>query len=124
MEIANYALYGISIAGLIFLLWLFVKNELTLEPISLFKIFLKLNKIMASQAELAQALVDLKTQLTKVAGEITGQIQALEDALANAGGTTPEVDAALAEVKTAVQALDDLNPDKPEEPSEPTEETE
>lgn len=70
---------------------------------------------MATQKELAQALVDLKAQLSKVATEITTKIQSLQDALANAGNTTPEVDAALDEVKSAVQALDDLNPDQPTE---------
>lgn len=66
---------------------------------------------MATQAELAQQLTDLGTQIDKVFGEITAEIQKLEDAIAAAGGTTPEVDAALASLKAKVQTLDDLNPD-------------
>ena len=66
---------------------------------------------MATQAELAQQLTDLGTQLDKVLGEINAEIQKLEDAIAAAGNSTPEVDAALASLKAKVQTLDDLNAD-------------
>jgi len=66
---------------------------------------------MSTQAEVAQQLVELSTQLDKATAEITAEIQKLQDAIANAGSSTPEVDAALANVKAKVQALDDLNAD-------------
>lgn len=66
---------------------------------------------MATQIELAQALADIQAQLTKAAGEIRARVDALEAAIAAAGNTTPEVDAALAGVRAIAQALDDLNPD-------------
>jgi hypothetical protein len=45
--------------------------------------------------------------------EILAKIQALEDALAAAGNTSDEVDAAVQDLKASVQADDDLNPDAP-----------
>ena len=71
----------------------------------------KLEKIMATQAELAAQLVAVRDQLVKVADEINDRVAALEAAIANAGNSTPEVDAALDAVKAIAQALDDLNPD-------------
>jgi seryl-tRNA synthetase len=73
----------------------------------------KLNSIMASQAQLAQDLRDLKAQNDKSRAEILAKIQALEDALAAAGGTTEEVDTALADLKASVQTDDDIVPDAP-----------
>lgn len=70
----------------------------------------KVDTIMASNAELQQSLTDLGTQLDKAQAEIVAKVAALEAAIA-AGGSTPEVDAALAALKGKVQALDDLNPD-------------
>lgn len=75
------------------------------------KIIHLLEKSMATQTELAQELVNVKNVVVKATGEITSKITALEAALANAGATTPEVDSALADLKTVVTALDDLNPD-------------
>jgi hypothetical protein len=68
--------------------------------------------IMASNAELAQQLRDLKDQNEKARAEILAKIKALEDALAN-GDTTPEVDAALADLKASIQADDDMHADTP-----------
>lgn len=68
---------------------------------------------MATQAELAQELRDLKLQNDKARAEVLAKIQALEDALAAAGNTTPEVDAALADLKASVQTDDDIVPDQP-----------
>ena len=45
------------------------------------------------------------------AGEIVAKVAALEAAVSASGGTTPEVDAAVAELRAVAQALDDLNPD-------------
>lgn len=66
---------------------------------------------MANQTELAAELVAVKEQVVKASAEIVAKITALEEALANAGNTTAEVDAALADLKVVVQVLDDLNPD-------------
>jgi ABC-type transporter Mla subunit MlaD len=71
----------------------------------------ELQKIMANQAELAAQLSAVSAQLAKASGEIVARVAALEQAIANAGNSTPEVDAALEAVKQIAQALDDLNPD-------------
>jgi len=77
------------------------------------RILRTLEKIMATQAELAATLLAVRDQLTKASAEIVARVAALEQAIANAGNTTPETDAALAAVKEIAQALDDLNPDAP-----------
>ena len=64
-----------------------------------------------SQSQLAAELTAIKDQNEKARTEILAKIAALEEALANAGNTTPEVDAALADLKASVQTDDDLNPD-------------
>lgn len=70
------------------------------------------------QSELATELGNIKTQLAKVGTEVLGKLAALETALANQENVTPEVEAALAELKTSVSAIDGLIPDAPTE--EPT----
>lgn len=69
---------------------------------------------MGNQAEVAQQLTDLTNQVNKAKTEITEKIADLETAITNAGNTTPEVDAALASLKAAVQGVDDIVPDAPE----------
>lgn len=64
-----------------------------------------------TQAELAAELAAVKVQNDKARAEVLAKIQALEDAIANAGNTTPEVDAALADLKASVQTDDDIVPD-------------
>ena len=71
----------------------------------------RLGKIMTDQATHAAELAAIKDQLTKASGEIVAKVAALEAAFAAAGGTTPEVDAAVADLRAIAQALDDLNPD-------------
>jgi cell division septum initiation protein DivIVA len=71
-----------------------------------------------SQAEHAQALRDLTAQNEKARVEVLAKIAALEEAIANAGNTTEEVDAALADLKASVQTDDDIVPDAP--PTEPS----
>ena len=71
----------------------------------------KLNTIMASQKELADKLTAIGDELDKATAEIVAAIQALKDALAAAGGTTPEVDAAVVRLEGGAKSLDDLNPD-------------
>ena len=73
--------------------------------------FERLGKIMTDQTTLASDLAAIKDQLTKAAGEIVAKVAALEAAVSASGGTTPEVDAAVADLKAVAQALDDLNPD-------------
>lgn len=80
----------------------------------------KLDTIMATQQELAQQLRDVIAQNEKARVEILGKIADLEDALANSGNTTPEVDAALADLKASVQADDDIVPDAPPTTEPPT----
>jgi hypothetical protein len=79
----------------------------------LHKLIRKAQKIMASQAEEAAILVAVDEKLDKATAEILAAIQGLKDALAAAGNTTPEVDAATARLTTAAQALDDIVPDVP-----------
>lgn len=79
--------------------------------------FQKLNKIMATQAQHAQELRDVIAQNEKARLEILKKIADLEQAIIDGGGTTPEVDAALAELKASVQTDDDIVPDAP--PVEP-----
>jgi len=74
-------------------------------------IFERLGRIMTDQATHAAQLAAIKDQLTKASGEIVAKVAALEAAVAAAGGTTPEVDAAVADLRAVAQTLDDLNPD-------------
>lgn len=70
--------------------------------------------IMSTQAELASSLTAISEQVAKIgveSGKTLEKVTALEDALRNAGNTTPEVDAALAALKAQVQIVDDLVPD-------------
>lgn len=99
----------------------------------LHQILAKETRIMATQAELLASLTDLNSTVQgigagvdKVGTETQTLVQKvadLEAAIANAGGTTPEVDAALAAVKESadavaskVKAVDDLVPDAPATP--------
>ena len=77
--------------------------------------------IMTDQAQHAQELRDLTAQNEKARQEIIAQIKALQDALDNAGGTTPEVDEAMAALKASVQMDDDMNADAPPPPPPPEE---
>ena len=79
-------------------------------------ILTKLGKLMATQAELAASLAALSTQVAKIATESSAtlaKLAELEDALANAGETTPEVDAAVEALRTQLQLVDDLVADAP-----------
>lgn len=67
--------------------------------------------IMANQAELAQSLRTLTAQNEKAATEQAAALQKLLDALDAGGGTTPEVDAAVEELRASIQRDDDVNPD-------------
>lgn len=71
----------------------------------------KVKHIMATQAELSAKLTSIGDELDKAQAEIIAAIQALKDALATAGATSPEVDAAVTRLEGSAKALDDLNPD-------------
>ena len=70
-------------------------------------------KIMATQEEQTAKLNAIGDKLDKAKKEIVDAIQALKDAQANAGNTTPAEDAATARLEAAAQAFDDINPDAP-----------
>jgi len=63
---------------------------------------------------MSQATIDmiksLTAQVNKAKAEITGKIQTLEDTINN-GGDDAAVQAALADLKSAVQGVDDIVPD-------------
>ena len=76
----------------------------------------RLEYIMATQAELATALTTVTDEITKIGTEtqsLHAKIDDLTAALAAAGATTPEVDAALAALQAQAKAVDDLVPDVP-----------
>ena len=67
--------------------------------------------LMSTQAEHAAALEAVSQQVAKIGGETRTLLQKvieLTDALAAAGGTTPEVDAALAALQAQVLVVDEL----------------
>jgi chromosome segregation ATPase len=76
-------------------------------------IFSLLNKISMNQEELAQALSDLQAQTEKSDAELVTKIADLEKAVIDAGNVTPAVEAALANLKTSVQKVDDIVADAP-----------
>ncbi len=80
-------------------------------------------ELKASLEATNTAVADVSSQLNKGFGEVSAQITALQEALANAGNTSPEVDALVTSLsdkvtamKQVTQALDDLNPDTPPTP--------
>lgn len=66
--------------------------------------------IMSDQATLAAALAGIASSLTEASTEINAKLAELQAAIAAAGNTTPEVDAALASVQTLAQGLADIVP--------------
>lgn len=76
-----------------------------------FLTFLQGKRIMTTQVALAAALATIGDQLEKASAEISAEIQTLTDQIANAGGTTPEIDASVARLQAIAQKLDDMNPD-------------
>lgn len=69
-----------------------------------------------NQDELLVKLTDLDAAVEKIGTETTAllaEVQALTDALAAAGSTSPEVDAALAAVQARVASVDAMVPDAP-----------
>jgi predicted negative regulator of RcsB-dependent stress response len=78
---------------------------------SLRLVHIRLEKILTNQTEHAAALGALAAQVAKTRDETLAKIAELEAAIANAGSTTPEVDAALEALRAQVQASDDVIPD-------------
>lgn len=77
--------------------------------------------IIMTEAEEIVLLKDMKAQNEKAKAEIVGKISALETALANAGTKSPEVTAALLDLKGSIQGTDDIVADPVPEPApEPT----
>lgn len=75
-----------------------------------------LEQIMNTQAEMAQQMNAVTEQLGKIATESAATVRKvaeLEQALANAGNVTPELQAAFDALKAQVQVVDDLVPDAP-----------
>jgi seryl-tRNA synthetase len=79
----------------------------------LFLINKTLKTMAKTQSETAAELRAIKDQNEKARVEILAKIKALEDALATAGNTSDEVDAAVQDLKASVQTDDDMNPDAP-----------
>ena len=76
----------------------------------------RLEYLMATQAELATLLLAVTDTLTKIGTETQSLLAKIDDlaaALAAAGATTPEVDAALAALQAQAAAVDSLVPDIP-----------
>lgn len=69
---------------------------------------------MATQEQLAADLNTVTAQVAKIGTETSATLQKvidLEAVIAAGGGTTPEVDAAVAALKAQAQLTDDLVPD-------------
>lgn len=81
------------------------------------KIVHLLKRIIMNQQELREALEATTAQNEKARVEILQKISDLEAAVANAGNTSPEVDAALAALRASVQTDDDIVPDVPVTPA-------
>jgi len=101
-------------------IWYDKKSALMLNNMKdlLYAIFSQLNHIQMDQQQLAADLAALKKQTEKSKTEIINKIDTLEDAIVNAGQVSPEVQEALANLKTAVQGVDDIVPDAVELPAE------
>jgi hypothetical protein len=76
-------------------------------------------KIMADTSLTVEEILAVKDQVAKIATETSAtlaKVVALEEALANAGGVSPEVRAAFEELKAQVILVDELIPDAPVDP--------
>ena len=79
-------------------------------------------ELTMNQQELLDRLGAVEAAVDKIGGETTAlvsEVATLKEALANAGVTSPEVDAAVAAIEERVKAVDDLVPDAAP-PVEPT----
>lgn len=69
-------------------------------------ILYKLNQIIMTQAEVAQAINDASDRIQKGIDEV-------KKAVANSGNSTPEIDAAITRLQGYAKDLDEINPDEP-----------
>ncbi len=79
----------------------------------------KVDKIMATQTQHALDLKAVTDQVAKIGvetGKTLQKVTDLEALLAAGGNTTPEVDAAMADLKAQAQKTDDMVPDAPPTP--------
>lgn len=99
--------------------WLFPSATLAADLRSLSR---KVDRIMATQAEMAAQITALKDQVAKVGTEIAGvqtavttlQTRVAElEAIIAAATVTPELQAAFDALKAQVQTVDDAIPDAP-----------
>lgn len=82
-------------------------------------------QIMATQTELIQTINAISTQVGKIKDESTAtlnKVTELQDIIDNQGGVSPELQAAVDQLKAQVQVVDDLVADTPAPPpaEEPT----
>ncbi len=85
------------------------------------RINLKLDIIMATQAEAAVQIKTLTAQVAKIATESTKTLQAVKDLQAiidagNGGQISPELQDAITGLAAQIQTTDDLIPDAPATP--------
>jgi len=76
---------------------------------------LKLDKLIMRSSELAEALNGVRAQIKKAATEILTKIEDLTADIADQE-LSPDALAALRDLKSSVQALDDIVPDASPEP--------
>ena len=81
----------------------------------------QLRKILMTQAEALLEIQNLKAQSVKQGGETTTLLNKITELLAiiaggGVGDVTPELSAAIADLKTQMQIVDDLVPDVPPAP--------
>lgn len=76
----------------------------------------KLEEIMATQAEIAAAIRESSAQIRKAIDEVLAKIAALEQAIKDNPPAQEVVDA-VADLKVASQAADDVVPDAPPPPT-------
>lgn len=82
----------------------------------------RIETIMATQAEHAAELRAMVDKVDKIGAETRTLITKINDltaAIEAAGGTTPEVEDAMAALKSQLAVVDDLVPDAPAEPEPP-----
>ena len=72
------------------------------------KIYKLLKKLQMTQEEAVAKINELTAQTQKSNAEISAKLQELADAITAAGNVTPEVEAALTNLQSGVQANDDL----------------
>lgn len=81
----------------------------------------KFEAIMATQTSHLAALMAVRSALTEASSELVAKLQELTEAQANAGNTTPEIDAITEDLTRMSTALAAIVPNvPPPAPDEPT----